>query len=73
MPIVSPRLVPDGGVGECEVGFLKVAPTLHEERDVLHVDGFACVRLLHDREEIGTDLRPDIEERATERPRRECA
>ena len=62
-----PGLVAHGGVGEAEMRLLQIAATLHEEGDVVHVDGVARIGPLDDRHEVGTDLLPHLQKVAPQR------
>ena len=48
---------------------LRIPPPLHDEGDMIHVNGFACIGPLDDRQEVVADLGPHVEERSAERGR----
>ncbi|WP_247879453.1 hypothetical protein [Azospirillum sp. TSA6c] len=56
------RLVPQWRVEKGEVGFLRIAAALDDERDVVHLDRLAAIGLGDDALEIAAYLAPDVEE-----------
>jgi len=63
-PATAP--VPHGRREEGEVRLLRVAAAVYQEFDVVHLHGLAPVGLLDDRQEVGADLVPDLEEVAAQ-------
>jgi hypothetical protein len=53
-------------VGEGEVRLLRIAAPLHDEGNVVHVDGLTAIGLLDDGQEVSADLVPDLQEVAAQ-------